>query len=89
MSKFEVPEKVIYMCMGSKCSKRGSKEYYKELKHFLKKNGLKNRIEIIQTECTDRCKFAPVLSAQPANVWLKEYTERELREMVEGMIREH
>lgn len=85
MSKFHVPEKVIYMCMGSKCSKRGAKEYYKELRSYIKKSGLKDQVEIIRTECNDRCKFAPVLSAQPANIWLKEYTEGELVEMIAAL----
>ena len=77
MSKFHQPEKAIYVCVGSKCGKRGGKDMCKELKHLIKENGLKDTVEIVKTECTDRCKFAPVLSVQPANVWLKEYDERD------------
>ncbi len=65
------------MCVGSKCGKRGGKEMCKELKHLLKDAGLKDTVEVIKTECTDRCKYAPVLSVQPANVWLKEYNEKD------------
>jgi (2Fe-2S) ferredoxin len=77
MSKFHQPDRVIYVCVGSKCSKRGGKEMCKELKHLLKQEDLKDEVEIVKTECTDRCKFAPVLSVQPVNVWLKEYSEKD------------
>ena len=82
MAKFDIPQSCIYMCLGSKCQKRGSKEYYKDLRSYIKKKGLKHQIEIIKTECTDRCKFAPVLSAHPGNFWLKEYSAKELEDLV-------
>ncbi len=77
MSKFRTPDKVIYICTGSKCGKRGGKSVCKDLKDLIKKNDLGDEIEIIKMECTDRCKFAPVLSIQPANVWVKEYNEKD------------
>lgn len=77
MSKFHAPEKTIYVCVGSKCGKRGGKEMCKELKDLIKDKGMKDEVEIIKTECTDRCKYAPILSVQPANVWLKEYSEKD------------
>ncbi|WP_041537158.1 (2Fe-2S) ferredoxin domain-containing protein [Pseudopedobacter saltans] len=78
MSKFCIPEHVIYICTGSKCSKRGGKECYKTLKSFLKDSKLRDKIELVRIECTDRCKFAPVLNFQPDNIWLKEYSEKEV-----------
>ena len=83
MSKFHQPEKTIYVCVGSKCGKRGGKEMCKELKHQLREAGLRDTVEIVKTECTDRCKFAPVLSVQPANVWLKEYGEGDARRILQ------
>jgi NADH:ubiquinone oxidoreductase subunit E len=77
MSKFHAPEKAIYVCTGSKCGKKGGKAICKELRDLIKENGLKDEVEVIKTECTDRCKFAPILSIQPANIWLKEYDERD------------
>lgn len=77
MSKFHAPEKAIYVCVGSKCGKRGGKDMCKELKDLIKEKGLKDEVEIVKTECTDRCKYAPVLSVQPANVWLREYSEKD------------
>ncbi len=85
MSKFQIPENTIYICQGSKCSKKGSRELYKNLKQHLKSSGMKDDIELIITECTDRCKFAPVLSAQPANIWLKEYTSKDVLKLLEDI----
>lgn len=88
MSKFHTPEKVIYVCTGGKCSKRGGKDLCKSLKAYTKQLGLKDEIEVIKVECTDRCKFAPVLSIQPNNIWLKEYTEREVFGVLEKIWKE-
>jgi (2Fe-2S) ferredoxin len=82
MGKFHQPEKAIFVCVGSKCGKRGGKEMCKELKHMLKEEGLKDEVEIIKTECTDRCKFAPILSVQPANIWLREYDEKDASSII-------
>jgi NADH:ubiquinone oxidoreductase subunit E len=83
MSKgFKTPEKVVYICTGSKCKKKGSKDIYKDLKSRLKDEGLNKEIEIIKTECTGRCKFAPVLSIQPANAWLRELNEGDVSQIM-------
>ena len=74
-SKFTIPDKTLYICTGSKCGKRGGKDMYKLLKHYLKHNP---EIEIIRTECTDRCDYAPVCALQPGNIWLKEYRQKEI-----------
>ncbi len=84
MSKFHIPEATLYICMGSKCSKRGNKELYKNLKSHLKKEGMEE-IELIKTECTDRCKFAPVLSANPGNIWLSEYTSKDIYKLLDDL----
>ena len=84
MSKFSVPDKVLYVCTGSKCAKRGGKEMYKMAKTYAKHhNG--EEIEVILTECTDRCKFAPVCAIQPGNTWLKEYHPKEVLKLL-GLI---
>ncbi|WMJ75104.1 (2Fe-2S) ferredoxin domain-containing protein [Cytophagaceae bacterium ABcell3] len=67
--EFKTPSQIIYVCTGSKCGKRGGKEISKLFKSHIKDNGLKNEIEVIKTDCTDRCKFAPVMCFQPQNKW--------------------
>jgi NADH:ubiquinone oxidoreductase subunit E len=82
MSKFTVPERVVFVCTGSKCGKRGGKRLYKTLEHF-SKHGL--GIEAIRTECTDRCDYAPVCSIQPGNIWLKEYEEKDVLKLLKKL----
>jgi hypothetical protein len=57
MSKFHVPDKVLYVCTGR---------------------------EIIRIECTDRCDYAPVCSISPGNIWLKEYSEKEVLKLLDS-----
>ncbi len=64
-----IPEQVIYVCTGDKCKKRGGKEIAKSFKSLIKENKLQKRAEVIKTDCTDRCKFGPVVCFQPQNDW--------------------
>lgn len=88
MSKFTIPDTVLYVCTGSKCSKRGGKEMYKSAKAFSKYYAGEHNFEVIITECTDRCKFAPVCSIQPGNTWLKEYREKEVLKLLQKRLQE-
>jgi NADH:ubiquinone oxidoreductase subunit E len=83
MSKFSIPDVVLFVCTGSKCSKRGGKDMYKSAKAFAKYHTGDKEFEVILTECTDRCKFAPVCSIQPRNIWLKEYTEKDVLKLLQ------
>lgn len=85
MSKFIEPQKVIFICLGNKCAKRGGKECYKSIKSYLKHSGRKEDIEIVKVDCFDRCKFAPVLTVQPDNLWYKEYSEIEMLRIIEKL----
>jgi len=89
MGKFTIPERVIYVCTGSKCSKRGGKDLYKNVKAFSKYYGDKNDLEVIQVDCFDRCKFAPVCNIQPDNIWLKEYHEKEVLKVLQIIMQDH
>lgn len=71
------PEKVIYICQGSKCRKRGGTDLEKFFEKVIKSGKLGDEVEIVITECTDRCKFAPIMCFQPENIWLSETNETE------------
>lgn len=86
MSKLTFPEKAIFVCDGKKCGKYG--EIRKYCKEAIKENGLKNRVELIKMECTDRCKYAPVVCFQPANRWVVEVTERQIRQLFDELVLE-
>jgi (2Fe-2S) ferredoxin len=81
MSKsFKTPDKVIYVCTGSKCKKKGGKENGKVLRSLIKEFGLKGQVEVIKTECTDRCDFAPVMCIQPDNHWMHHVNEADAKQ---------
>lgn len=63
------PKQVIYICAGSKCKKRGGKQIAKSYKDLIKEMRLAPEVEIVKTECTDRCKIGPVVCFQPKNAW--------------------
>lgn len=87
MSKnFKTPDKVIYVCTGSKCKKKGGKENGKILRGLIKEAGLKGSVEVIKTDCSDRCDFAPVMCFQPKNFWLHHTTEQQARQAFEEVI---
>lgn len=62
------PAKLLYICTGEKCKKRGSKEISKMLTRYADDHRL-NDIGIIRTHCTDNCKHGPVVCLQPDNSW--------------------
>ena len=80
MGKFFVPDKVLFVCTGSKCAKRGGKDMYKRAEKFAKHSD--KAIEVIRIECTDRCDWAPVCTFSPGNTWLKEYNEKEVLKLL-------
>lgn len=87
MSKgFNTPEKVIYVCTGSKCKKKGGKEIGKSIRDRIKELGLKGKVEVVKTDCTDRCDYAPVICMQPANFWLAYTTEQAAKEAFDKYI---
>lgn len=86
MGKFEVPDKVLYVCTGSKCGKRGGKDLYKMAHSFLKHAKGKANIEVIRIECTDRCDYAPICNLQPENIWLKKFNDKEVLRLLAGLI---
>lgn len=62
------PAKVLYICTGEKCKKRGSKEISKALREYTTDHRL-DHIGIIRTHCTDNCKHGPVVCLQPGSEW--------------------
>jgi (2Fe-2S) ferredoxin len=50
----------VFCCGGSDCSKEGGKEIAKELRREVREAGMKDSVHFLKTECTGRCKDAPV-----------------------------
>jgi len=77
MSKFVIPERVLYVCTGSK-SVNAYPKHHRDL----------GGVEVIRIECTDRCDFAPVCNIQPDNIWLKEYSEKDVLKLLQKLAAE-
>ncbi|MGV3539759.1 MAG: (2Fe-2S) ferredoxin domain-containing protein [Rufibacter sp.] len=87
MSKYpKDPQQVIYACAGSKCQKRGGKEIRKALRDQLKMAGLKAEVEIIKTECTDRCDHGPIFCLQPQNLWLHDMPGQQILQVLREQV---
>jgi len=56
----EEQKQFIFICKGKDCIKNGSKELAKYASSEIKSRGLKGRVEILKTTCTDRCKYGPI-----------------------------
>ncbi|TAE40836.1 MAG: (2Fe-2S) ferredoxin domain-containing protein [Runella slithyformis] len=84
MSAVSFPKKSIFVCDGSKCGKH--KEIKKYFKDAIKEAGLKDQVEVIKMECTDRCKHAPIVCLQPHNEWFAELTIWKARQVFEEQI---
>lgn len=78
-NSFKTPDKVIYVCTGSKCKKKGGKDLSKLFRELIKEAGLKGQVEVVKTDCTDRCDFAPVICLQPHNAWMPHTTEEKAK----------
>lgn len=89
MSKtFHIPKQVIFVCAGSKCKKRGGKELAKLFRSQIKEARLDEEAEVIKTDCSDRCKFAPVMSLQPQNLWYHDVTEMQALQLFREQVLE-
>ncbi|MTI33035.1 (2Fe-2S) ferredoxin domain-containing protein [Xanthovirga aplysinae] len=85
--EFYGPKKVIYICEGGTCKKKGSKEIYKMYKKGTKVFGIKNdEVEVVRMHCTDRCNFAPVMAFQPENKWCAKVTLGKAEELFKEKI---
>ncbi|MCY1383264.1 hypothetical protein D9M69_713720 [compost metagenome] len=82
MKKPAFPDISVFACNGSKCGKH--KDFRKHLKNEIR-NRVRADVEIFHIECTDRCKFAPVLCLQPQNIWFYDCDESSVEQIVREM----
>lgn len=68
---------VVMVCHGSDCKDHGAKDLAKAVKDCARELGLMRDTLVVKTKCTGACKRAPVLSIQPANIWLTKTNPKE------------
>lgn len=81
------PARLIYICTGEKCKKRGSKEISKLLRKQADHYG-SDSVGVIRTHCTDNCKHGPVVCLQPENRWHFHVDEHKAKQLLDHLIRE-
>lgn len=59
---------IFYQCNDIACRKKKGKL----LEHYIKKYKLKDRTEIQEMDCSNRCNNAPVLHLHPGDIWFSE-----------------
>ncbi len=84
--KLTTPEKIVLVCVGSKCEDKGNKDLVQDLKKIIKKQHLKEVCEVIKVDCFGKCKYAPIISIQPNNIWLSDISQKEIKTKVENAI---
>ena len=82
------PLKHILVCTNERddgrpfCSNTGSVEIYKELKEFVKQNGLRNSIWVTRTGCLGFCnEVGATIVIYPDNLWFKEVKKEDLQKI--------
>ncbi len=51
----------IRICLGSSCFSRGNKQYVKQVKDYLQKNKLEDRVDFRGAHCFGNCYKGPVI----------------------------
>ncbi len=65
-------DKIIFMCSGFTCNKKGGEENIVALRASIKANALEAQVHTIKTLCTGQCESGPTMLVHPDGVWYKE-----------------
>ncbi|MFT2011106.1 (2Fe-2S) ferredoxin domain-containing protein [Pontibacter sp. 13R65] len=66
--------KIIFMCSGFTCNKKGGEENIVALRASIKENALEAEVHTIKTLCTGQCESGPTMLVHPDGVWYREMT---------------
>jgi NADH:ubiquinone oxidoreductase subunit E len=80
-------ERIVLVCNGSDCKKKGAKSLRKALKKAAKDEGVFRSTHICKTKCNGFCKGAPIVGFSPANEWLMKTDEDEACEVFRKLVR--
>lgn len=75
-------DKIIFMCSGFTCNKKGGEENIVALRACIKENALEAQVHTIKTLCTGQCESGPIMFVYPDGVWYKEMTESRAEEVI-------
>ena len=79
-------ERIIFVCCNQKdpgeasCANRGSGEFQKQLKEYMKSKGIKG-LRVSRSLCLGLCEQGPNVCVMPENVWYTGVTAKDLDEI--------
>nr|WP_278286133.1 NADH-quinone oxidoreductase subunit NuoF [Vallitalea okinawensis] len=76
----------IMVCRGTGCTSSKSSEIMEELNSEIKKNKLKDRVQVIQTGCFGFCELGPILLIHPDKTFYTNVSPKDAKEIVESHI---
>ena len=80
-------ERIIFICCNQRepgeaaCANRGSAEYHKQLKEYMKSKNLKAKMRVSRSLCLGLCEQGPNICIMPENVWYTGVTPKDLDEI--------
>ncbi len=83
--KFKGDKVKVYICMTG-CRALGAEEVYDEFRKQLRKQKLKDKVEIIETGCQGLCARAPVVTIDPPGVFYGRVTTEIVPEIISSTI---
>ena len=73
----------ILVCTGTGCTSAGSFQTRDALLEEIRKRGLGNEVEVIETGCMGRCDLGPVSMVHPDGTFYKNVKAPEIPQLVE------
>jgi (2Fe-2S) ferredoxin len=64
--------KIVFMCSGFTCTKKGGEQNILALRNYIKVKALDEQVHTIKTLCTGQCENGPVMLVYPDGVWYKD-----------------
>ncbi len=77
------PRLQLMLCSGTGCQASGSQEVHKALEEELKKQGLQEEVQIIETGCNGFCAMGPVMLVQPEGIFYQKLKPSDIPFLVE------
>ncbi len=82
-------QRLVLVCNGSDCKKKGAKSIAKAVKRAAKSEGEFRATHIVKTKCNGFCKQAPIVGFSPGNQWLTETDEDDAVEAFRKWVRDN
>ncbi|MFO7838201.1 MAG: NADH-quinone oxidoreductase subunit NuoF [Desulfosalsimonadaceae bacterium] len=77
------PRLQLMLCSGTGCQASGSREFRQALEEELKKQGLQEEVQIIETGCNGFCALGPVMLVQPEGIFYQQLKASDAPQLVE------